>query len=154
MKPSGAAGRVVHLDAVEEALSKPVRRAPGRPRRQLRDFAIRQLKRAEKLQRYLDGELKKGKKGKQLDPVFVQAVQTCKSLTDTMMNAIEQIRRADKAEKDKLGGLTEEQLDQVFKTQLARIAPNLDDEARRLLITTWYGEDVAEVLLKPREAKP
>lgn len=150
-KPSGHAERVVHLDAVEEALRKPVRRTRNRPRRQLRDFAVRQLRRAEKYQNALDKQMALAKKGTALDPVLVQAVQTAKSITDTMMNAIEQIRRSDKAEREKMGGLTDDQLLQVLITQLARVAGSMTDDQWRLLIGVKFGEAVADALLGPRE---
>lgn len=148
-QPSGHARRTVYLDSIEEALKKP-RKGGRRPRRQLRDFAVRQLKRAEKLQRHLDAELNKCGKGEAIDPLLVQAVQTSKALTDTMMNAIEQVRRSEAAEQKKLAGLSEEQLYEVLKVGLERIRWTEDDKHR--LLTHWFGVDVADVLVKrPRK---
>lgn len=151
-QPSGHARRTVYLDAVEEALKKPRKPSHRRPKRQLRDFAVRQLKRAEKLQRHLDAEIERGKRGEGggIDPLLVQAVQTAKALTDTMMNAIEQVRRSEAAEQKKLAGLSEEQLYEVLKVGLERI--HWTDEDKHRLITHWFGVDVADVLVKrPRK---
>ena len=147
-QPSGFARRTVYLDAVEEALGKH-RRGWRRPKRQLRDFAVRQLKRAEKLQRMLDAEITKANKGEGIDPVLVQAIQTSKALTDTMMNAIEQVRRSDVATQKKLGGLTEEQLYEVLKVGLERI--RWTDEDKYRCVAHWFGVDVANVLMKQQK---
>jgi hypothetical protein len=138
----------VHVDAVEEALKvKSPRNA--RPKRQLRDFAVRQLKRSEKYQRELDKALEKARKtGAPIDPVLVQAVQTAKSITDTMMTAIEQVRRSEKSEREKMSGLTDDQLMQVLITQLPRIADEMDDEQWRALLGTRWSAAVIEVLLR------
>jgi len=162
---SGAAGRRIYLDAVDEAMQRRralvvAPKAPRKPRRQLNDIAIRQLKHAEKLQRIMGRTIAEASGPERLDehgkpikqPEITAAfVQSFNQLTQSITNAMEQIRRGDKAEKEKLGGLSEEQMDEVFKQQLERIATKLDDYDRYVLLLAWYGEEVA-MLITGKEA--
>ena len=140
----------IHADAVAEALSRaPKRRGPYR-KRQLADFALRQLKRAEKYQRQLDREIHRARKAHEpIDSVLIQAVQTAKTITDTMLNAIEQVRRSQKAEAEKLGGLTDDALLEVLRVHLFRLRWSDDD--KRKMLAQWFGDEVAELLMPQRE---
>jgi hypothetical protein len=153
---SGAHGRAIFVDAIDEALrrranlvTKP--KPPRRPRRQLNDIAMRQLKRAERIQRLMTREIveiesEKDAEGKPSGKVPGELVTNFNQLTHTVSNLMEQIRRGEKAEREKFGGLTEDQMDEVFKQQLHRIAPSIQDYDRYVLLTAWYGEEIATLL--------
>jgi hypothetical protein len=148
---AGAEAARLYIDSIDEAAQKAAQTGkkpagPRAPRRQVNDIARRRLKDAEKLakqQRKLLVTLAG-------DPVFTKAFN---ETTKTITNLIETIRRGHESERKAFGGLSEEQLDAVFRSQLHRVASKLDEGERRMLLTVWFGEEIAEVLLKPRMAE-
>lgn len=141
--PPGVESRRVYVDQIDEALRTSVRpkRAPRRPRRRIEDIATRRLRDAEKLAR-----LQRDKIPTEFGDVsFTKAFN---ETTKTITNLLETIRRGHEAERKAFAGLTEEQLDQVFTAQLGRIAAKLDEAEKRLMLETWFGKDVTDVLLQ------
>jgi hypothetical protein len=149
---AGSEARRVYLDQVDEALQRAQNKGPGRPgtrapRRQVADIAIRRLRDAEKIAR----KQRKLLRDHADDPSFQRAFnETTKSIT----NLLEAIRRNGEGERKAFAGLSEEQLEQVFRSQLLRNAHKLNEGERRDLLTIWFGADVADVLLQPREPVP
>lgn len=146
---SGAENRRLYVNSIDEAMQRAARDGkkhpgPRQPRRQIADIAIRRMKDTESLAR----EQRKLLVTKAGDPEFARAFNaTTKSIT----NLLSEVRRNYESERKAFGGLTEEQLEQVFKAQLARIAPKLEESERRMMLEIWFGPEIAEVLLKPRE---
>lgn len=164
---SGAHGRAIFVDAIDEALKVRAHRVargldkpkpPRRSRRQLNDIAMRQLRQAEKVQRMMARQIglvadEKDDSGKQVGCVSADFIESFNKLTATIAQLMEQIRRGEKLEREKFGGLTEDQMDEVFKQQLQRIGPRIEDYDRFVLLTAWYGEEIARLLTgTPAEA--
>lgn len=149
---SGAEGRRVYIDQIDEAMQRAARDgkkhpSPRQPRRQVGDIALRRLKDAEKLAK-AQRELLTAKAD---DPEFTRAFN---ATTKTITNLLETIRRGHEAERKAFAGLSEDQLATVFRSQLTRIAPKLKDEEKRILLTIWFGVEVTEVLLQPHAIEP
>lgn len=141
-----------YLDQLDEALSRTDRdgkrfRGPRAPRRQISDIAQRRLRDLEKIAR----EQRKLLAEKAGDAEFARAFN---ETTKSMANLLEQIRRSKEAERKAFAGLSEEQLEQVLRSQLLRLGPLLDESEKRNLLTMWFGSDVAGVLLQPRGVEP
>lgn len=145
----GVEARRVYVDQIDEALRTSIRpkRAPRRPRRRIEDVATRRLRDAEKLAR-----LQRDKIATEFGEVsFTKAFN---ETTKTITNLLETIRRGHEAERKAFAGLTEEQLDQVFTAQLARIAAKLETDERRLMLEIWFGKEVTDVLLQTPAQEP
>lgn len=161
---SGAANRRLYLDAVDEALNSPKRVGPGapkgprKPRRQVNDIAIRQLKAVERQRRALAQQLSPteprcdacGKPATHGPEALAALVRASSDVSDQIVKLSQSVRLGYEAERKAFEGLTEDQLDVVFRDQLRRVAAVLDTETKRMLLVTWFGQDVADVLLKPR----
>lgn len=160
---SGQDGRTLYLNAVDEALTK--RRGPGaprgprRPRRQVNDVAVRQLRDVEKQRRILSRRLAPTTDPcvschlpKDLEPAELRAlVEASASVSHQIVQLSQSIRLGYKQENEAFKGLTEEQLEAVFRAQLPRIASGMTDRERRSILEIWFGPDVADVLLNARK---
>ena len=148
--PGGYAGdsedRSVFVNSLDEALkTKPVGRKP-RGKRRIEDIARRRLQDAEKMAREQRKVIRSGKGHD--DPSFVKAFN---ETTKTMTNLLAEIRQAHEAERKAFGGLTQDQLDQVFVAQLARIASKLEADDWRALLAVGWGDAIAEMLVRQFE---
>lgn len=137
------------VDAIEETRARGAfpgkkRRGVGRPKHHIIDVESRVMKMWEQLRRRLDRQLID--KGVEWipDKAFIDALGTASS---EIVKLSQSIRLGRKAEQDARAGLTDEQLDAVFRTELRRIAPTLDEEDWRVLLSTGLGVDIAEAAL-------
>lgn len=159
---SETSSEALYLDSVDEALRKGRRRGapkgPRQPRRQVNDIAIRQLRLVERQRRLLASQLapltepcKTCGQPRTLEPIALSAlVKASANVSDQIVRLSQSIRLGYEAERKAFEGLTEDQLEAVFRQQLGRIA--LDDADKRVILVGWFGDDVADVLLKTRAA--
>lgn len=118
---------------------------PKQPRRRIQDCAIRQLKNVEKERRIIGRMLSGGALTVDELPVVMTASA---QVTDQITKLSQSIRLGAKDEREAMAGLSEAQLDEVFISQLTRLAPKIEPAQRRILIGVWFGDDVAAVLFK------
>lgn len=155
--------RAIYLDAIEEALGKPYDRAEKRklirPRRRVNDVAIRQLKLVEKQQRILAKTLRPPRgepcelchRRPEITPTEMPPLVAASSeITNQIAKISQSIRDGYKAEREAMGRLSEDDLSRVMKTELLRIAKELEDEDWQLILAQRFGEDVAAVVMGQR----
>lgn len=159
---NGYEGRRLFIDAVDEARQR--RKEPVQPRaryRRLIDLTMKQIKLVEKLQRQMQGHLRKyrgayatkGSESKlEMTPeVAASLSKTMRDITDQLAKLSDSVRDAQEHEKKQLAGLSHEELDDVLRLHLARAAEQMGDAEKRAVLRVWFGDEVTEVLLKPRE---
>lgn len=143
------------IDAVEAVLQRSPasggKRGPYR-KKQLIDVSVKQLLMARDVQSMLKKDVELAKKEDR--SLGLEWLREFNALTTTITNATEQIRRSRKEERAAMGGLSNEQLDDVLRMHLPRIANGLEERDRRTILALWFGPEVAEVLLRSREATP
>lgn len=130
--------------------SVPGRRGPYR-RKQLIDIAVKQLLMARQVQSQMTRTIEEARKDPE-KPLESQFLRDFNALTKTITDLTEQIRRSRKDERQAMGGLSNEQLDEVLRIHLPRIAAGMTDADKRLVLAVWFGDEVTKVLLAPREA--
>jgi hypothetical protein len=165
---TGRDNRKVFVDAIEQALEKRDRqlaaghreRKPHRNKRQQVDILRRRMFNTEKLARTQHAALeemrkkavevrKAGGTAKEIaehepTPAFVAAfTQT----TTSMTTLAEQIRRCVESERKTLETLGGDDLDDVLRAHLPRLAEGMTDADKRMMLLIWFGEDVTAVLL-------
>lgn len=152
---SGVEGRKVYVDAIEQALERSARatgkdRKPSRSHRSVVDQLRRRLLDAEKLERLQRKQIEdlrkecREDKMKRLDAAFVNSFV---ALTTASNNLAEQIRRCVEAERKAIEGLEDDQLDEVLRSHLPRLAGGMVEGDKRAMLETWFGVDVTNVLL-------
>lgn len=147
------------MDTVEAALQKPSGPGTGKPRghyrkRQLIDIAVDQLLMARDVQGLLRQVINKAKKDAQtdkkdaaaelLDPAWLREFN---ALTKTITNATEQIRRSRKDEREAMGGLSKEQLDDVLRQHLPRLVRGFAPADWKALLVPSIGAELADRVL-------
>lgn len=153
-----AHGKRLFLDAVDEAMqrSKDGKKLI-RPKRRVGDVAMRQMALVERQQRVLRRLLRRprgaacatcGHNGEVPAKDLSSIVAASNDVTNQVAKLTRAIRDNAKAEREAFGKLTEDELKSVFRTQLLRIGSQLDEDERRILLSLWFGEDVALVLLR------
>lgn len=145
----GSSGYRVFMDAIEETRARGAfpgrKKQVGRPKKRIEDLEVHGLKLLEQLRKRLDRKLIEQGPDWVPDEDFVKALQVVTSQTTALARSL---RAGRKAEQEARGNLTDDQLDAVFKTELARIATKLSEEEWRVLLAKGLGEDIAEACLE------
>lgn len=145
---AGASNFTLFTDAIDEARARGAREARkariGRPKRHLADIELRSLKQLETVSRRLGRKLVKMGPDWLPDEAFISAItETAGAITKLSRS----LRLAREAEAKAMGDLTGDQLDEVFRVQLPRVAPMLTEEDWRSLLSIGMGEDIAEAAI-------
>lgn len=148
MVDAGNEGRALFLDNVEAALGKPQRRGGMFFNNTVEDVIRRQLRQAEKVRKQIDKTMRRCiDENANWTPDFDLVAAIAKN-TDAVAKAVGVLRSLRKDAKDARRGLSPDQLDEVFRFNLRRIAGSLDEKYWRELIGIKFGADVADVLLR------
>lgn len=144
MSNAGSAGWRLFLDALEEAqvsgsLGRRKKQA-GRPKRHLADLELKSLKMFDQLRKRLDKKLVEMGPDWIPDEAFTEQLKTLSTGVTALARSYRLGREAEKGARE---GLSDEQLDEVFKVELGRIASKLAPEDWVVLLTNGMGEDIA-----------
>jgi hypothetical protein len=144
---AGQENRRFFVDALERALKEPGKRGIKRRNNLAEDVLMRALQSADKLRKRIDGWMRREIERDENWIPTSDFIEVNAKNTAAIAAAIRELRAIKAAEKEAYKGLTQEQVDQVFVSQLVRISPRLSDEHWRALIEVKWGENVAEVML-------
>ncbi len=115
----------------------------GYPKRRLEDLQIKQMKRAEQAGKRIDSWL--AANPGELPPKEV--IAALDSVGAQIRDIGRELRFGREAENKARAGLTDDELDAVWRTELRRIASKLSEEDWRVLLCLGFGDDVAEAAL-------
>jgi hypothetical protein len=145
---AGTGAWTLFVNALDEARSRGVKPSRkdrvGRPKRHLADIELKTLKQAEQLRRRLDKKLVEMGSDWIPDESFVE---TFKSVVSAVNQLSRTYRLGREAEAKAFATLTEEQLLDVLRVQLPRIATDFSEDEWRVLIGIGMGEDIAEAAI-------
>lgn len=148
---AGTNGFRLFIDTIEETRARGAlasrKKIVGRPKKLLGDLLVKHFKMAEQLRKQLDKVLTLAKRADENWIPDEGFMETFKVVTDSITKLDRSIRLGREQEMKARQGLSEEQLEAVWKTELRRIATKLDEEDWRVLLSIGMGEDIAEAAL-------
>jgi hypothetical protein len=142
---AGTGGWTLFEDALEEAGVRGRRKKRiGRPKRQLADVTLAAIKTIEGMRRRLDRDIRK--QSEDWLPTQ-QHIRAATELAGALVKLERSVRLGREAERNAMGSLTDEQMEQVLISNLTRVASVLTELQWRTLLAAGLGEDIAEAAL-------